>query len=35
VSNGGDIFTTANIYLHLDYRSTEKLAALSNAKLQA
>ena len=29
-----EISTTANIYLHLDYRSTEKLAALSNARLQ-
>ena len=29
-----EISTTANIYLHLDYRSTEKLAALTNAKLQ-
>jgi integrase len=30
-----EISTTANIYLHLDYRSTEKVAALSNARLQA
>ena len=30
-----EISTTANIYLHLDYRSTEKVAALSNAKLRA
>jgi len=29
-----EISTTANIYLHLDYRSTEKLAALSNERLQ-